>query len=126
VIPQVQVVANTLLTFFLAFCGSTLEEMILATLVMSNSNLWLKKAIDGQTPVGLKMLYNHMRSEVNNIPNVILYMPSSCLSVSPLGSSSALSSWLNKDGHLLLLSSPSRKKNQELINLMIEAMHQKY
>jgi len=47
VILQVQVAANTLLTFSLAFHRSTLKEMILVTLIMSNRNLCLKKTIDG-------------------------------------------------------------------------------
>src|SRR5882724_824516 len=40
-----------------------------------------------------------------------LYTPSSCSSVSSSGSSSALSSLLDKGGHFSLLSSPSRKQS---------------
>ena len=106
----VQVAVNTLLTLCLASPGSTLKEMVLATLIIFNGNLCLKKTIDSRVPVDLETLYNHMRSEANNIPNVSLYSPSSCLSVLSLGSSSVLSSWLDKDGDFSLLSSPSRKK----------------
>jgi hypothetical protein len=42
-ILRVQVAANTLLTLLLAFPGSTLEEMVLAVLIISDRNLSLEK-----------------------------------------------------------------------------------
>ena len=107
-ILRVQVAANTLLTLSLALPRSTLEEMVLAALIISDRNLCLKKSIHGRMPAHLKTLYNHIRSEAKNRVKVSLYAPSSCSSVLPSGSSSALSSWLDK-GRLSLLSSPSRE-----------------
>ena len=46
-ILRVQVAANTLLTLSLASPGSALKKMILATLIISDRNLGLKKTIDG-------------------------------------------------------------------------------
>lgn len=66
-------------------------------------------------PAPLEMLYNHIGSEAKNIAKVSLYAPSSCSSVSPSGSSSALSSWLD-EGCLTLLSLPSREINQKIVN----------
>ena len=122
---RLDVAANTFLTLSLAFPGSALKEMVFATFIISDRNLWLKKTVDSRTPVDLETLYNHMRSEAKNIPNMSLYTPSSCSSVLRSGSSSAISSWLDKDGHLSLLLSSSRKQNHKLVNLMIEATHRK-
>jgi hypothetical protein len=105
----VQVVANTLLTLSLAFPGCALKEMILATHIILDRNLCLKKVINSWTPVDLKMLYNQIRSEAKIILNMSLYAPSSCWSVSPSAWSSALSSQLGKDRPLSSWSSPSRK-----------------
>jgi len=91
-ILRVQVAANTLLTLSLALPRSTLEEMVLAALIISDRNLCLKKSIHGRMPAHLKTLYNHIRSEAKNRVKVSLYAPSSCSSVLPSGSSSALSS----------------------------------
>ena len=113
-ILQVQVVANTLLTLSLALPRSTLEEMVLVALIISNRNLCLKKSVHGRMPAPLEMLYNHIGSEAKNIVKVCLYAPSSCSSVSP-SSSSALPSWLD-EGHLTLLSLPSREINQKIVN----------
>ena len=66
-------------------------------------------------PAPLEMLYNHIGSEAKNIMKVSLYTPSFCLSVSPSGSSLALSSWLD-EGCLTLLSLPSREINQKIVN----------
>jgi hypothetical protein len=46
-ILQVQVAVNTPLTLSLAFPGSTLKEMVLVTLIISDRNLCLKKTVDG-------------------------------------------------------------------------------
>jgi hypothetical protein len=46
-ILRVHVAANTLLTLSLALPGSALKEMVLATLIISDRNLCLKKTIDG-------------------------------------------------------------------------------
>ena len=108
----VQVAANTLLTLSLALPRSTLEEMVLVALIISNRNLCLKKSVHRRTPAPLETLYNHIGSEAKNIVKVSLYAPSSCSSVSPSGSSLALSSWLDK-GHLSL---PSREINQKNVN----------
>jgi hypothetical protein len=91
-ILRVQVAANTLLTLSLALPGSTLEEMVLAALIIFDRNLCLTKSVHGRTPANPETLYNHIRSEAKNIAKVSLYAPSSCSSVSPSGSSSALSS----------------------------------
>lgn len=106
---RVQAAANTLLTLSLASPGRTLKEVILATHIISDRNLCLKKVVNSWMPVDLKTLYNQMRSEAKIIPNMSLYAPSSCWSVSPSAWSSALSSRLDKDRPPSLWSSPSKK-----------------
>jgi hypothetical protein len=55
---RVHVTANSLLALSLASPVSALKEVVLATLIVSDRNLCLKKTIDGRTPVGLETLYN--------------------------------------------------------------------
>ena len=70
--------ANTLLTLSLAVLRSTSKEMVLAALVVSNSNLRLKESIYGRMPGDLETFYKNsyivrfiMESEI-----VKLYSPS--------------------------------------------------
>jgi hypothetical protein len=58
-ILRVLVAANTLLTLSLAVLGGTPKKMILAALVISNSNLRLKEPINRRAPANLETFYKY-------------------------------------------------------------------